>query len=109
MEEQTTANIPLSNREVLTVLSARKIPSKECLEMIEYLKTVTKGLDKYPLELLRSCATSSSAIDPIKLCIVSNIQDLSILSTAEQDSDKALLDASVNLLMRDVHEFFCSY
>ena len=55
MEEKELSEVPLSNREVLKVLKARKTEHHpRTKEMIEYLENIEKGVNKYPLEILRN-------------------------------------------------------
>jgi hypothetical protein len=77
---------PLSNREVLKVLKARKNDGHpRTLEMIEYLDSIEKGPYKYPLEILRDIKTKKNLeADLTTLTIVSNVSDLSILSASDR-------------------------
>lgn len=97
MDEKETikelTEVPLSNREVLKVLKARtEDPENEgqkhhprTVEMIEYLESVEKGPYKYPLEVLRDLKTSKNLdADLVTLAVVSNISDLSILSSSDR-------------------------
>jgi hypothetical protein len=90
MDEKEVTEVPLSNREVLKVLKARtnNNQTKHCprtLEMMEYLESIEKGPYIYPLEILRDLKISKNLdADLVKLAIVSNISDLSILSSSDR-------------------------
>ncbi len=92
MDEENTF-VPLSNREVLKVLKARKGGQTEhqhhprTIEMLEYLESVEKGPYLYPLEILRDIKNIEA--DLITLAVVSNISDLSILTPSDR---KRILD-----------------
>ncbi len=92
MEEKELTEVPLSNREVLKVLKARKGGQMEhqyanashhprTLEMLEYLESIEKKPYKYPLEILRDIKNIEANLNT--LAIVSNISDLSILSSSD--------------------------
>lgn len=88
MEEKELTEVPLSNREVLKVLKARKsenlhnLSHPRTLEMLEYIELVEKGPYKYPLEILREIKGLDASL--ITLAVVSNISDISILSHADR-------------------------
>jgi hypothetical protein len=89
MEEKELTEVPLSNREVLKVLKARKGGQTEhpqhhprTLEMLEYLESIEKGPYKYPLEILRDIKNIEA--DLTTLAVVSNVSDLSILSPSDR-------------------------
>ena len=86
MEEKEITEVPLSNREVLKVLKARNTNHHpRTLEIIEYLESIEKYPYKYPLELLRDLKINKNLdADLVTLAIVSNISDLSILSSSDR-------------------------
>jgi hypothetical protein len=91
MDEKEITEVPLSNREVLKVLRARTNDSNgtkhhpRTLEMMEYLESIEKGPYQYPLEILRDLKISKNLdADLITLAVVSNISDLSILSSSDR-------------------------
>ncbi len=90
MEEKELTEVPLSNREVLKVLKARKGGELEhqqphhpkTLEMLEYLESVEKDPYIYPLEILREIKNLEANLTT--LAVVSNVSDLNILSTSDR-------------------------
>ena len=87
MEDNEDTEVPLSNYEVLRVLKARENnsdPDSKCTEMIKYLESVIKK-DKYPLEKLRDLKINDGLDASLNtLAILSNTQDLSILSASDK-------------------------
>ena len=87
MDEKEQTEVPLSNREVLKVLTARPCEAGEqnhprTTEMIEYLESIETGPYLYPLEILREIKHLEADLNT--LTVVSNISDLSILSAADR-------------------------
>jgi len=102
MEEKELTEVPLSNREVLKVLKARKRAERvedtntedtdtenttelhhpRTQEMLEYLESVEKGPYKYPLEILRNIRGLEADLTTLAIC--SNISDLSILGNSDR-------------------------
>jgi len=87
MEETEETEVPLSNREVIKVLKARENmeTNKDIADMITYLETTITQKDKYPLEKLRDIKKSEGLeASLITLAILSNTQDLTILSSSDK-------------------------
>lgn len=88
MDEKELTEVPLSNREVLKVLKARKdglngeSHHPRTLEMLEYLESIEKGPYTYPLEILRDIKNLQA--DLHTLAMVSNMSDLSILTPSDR-------------------------
>lgn len=71
--------IPLSNREVLKVLKARKKYTKITKQFVEYLGDVVEENNVYPISKLRNI--KGTDLTQEEMCIIENIQNLSIVKT----------------------------
>ncbi len=74
--------VPLSNKEVLDVLTARTkgLPPRT-VEMLDYLKSVSSFGNKYSLEKLRNKELDASLTT---LAMVANTSDISLLSQSDR-------------------------
>lgn len=85
VEDSEDTEVPLSNIEVLKVLKARPSNSPFNMEIIEYLEKFTNSKELYSLEILRNIKNEYNLdADITKLAIVSNTQDISILSSSDK-------------------------
>jgi len=88
-QDQEITEVPLSNREVLKVLKERKQENdinSIYKDMMIYLDLVIKeNEDIYPLEILRDVKIAEKLdADLNTLAILSNTNDLSILSSSDK-------------------------